>query len=79
MKVTQMPASGRHNINVRTTPLPKSPPTQRNGLNVGEILSGFKKDDYILLGLIAILVFEGCDDYILLAALGYLFIMGLKE
>ena len=79
MKVTQMPASGRHNINVRTPPLPKSPPPQKGGLNVGEILSRLQKDDYILLGLIAILVFEGCDDYILLAALGYLFIMGLKE
>ena len=79
MKVTQMPASGRHNINARALPLPKSPSPPKGGLNVGEILSRFEKDDYILLGLIAVLVFEGCDDYILLAALGYLFIMGLKE
>lgn len=79
MKVTQMPASGGHNINVRTSPLPKSPPSLKGGLNVGEILSRLQKDDYILLGLIAVLVFEGCDDYILLAALGYLFFMGLKE
>ena len=46
--------------------------------NIGKILSGFDKDDYILLGLIAVLIFEGCDDYILLAALGYLFFMGIK-
>lgn len=41
------------------------------------LLSKFEKDDYILAGLIIVLIFEGCDDYILLAALGYLFIMGL--
>lgn len=79
MKVTQMPATGRNNINVRTSPAPESPPQTKGGLNVGDILSRLKKDDYILLGIIAVLVFEGCDDYILLAALGYLFFMGIKE
>ena len=79
MKVTQMPATGRHNTSVRTYSLPKSPPGQKGGLNVGEVFSRLEKDDYILLGLIAVLVFEGCDDYILLAALGYLFFMGIKE
>ena len=39
-------------------------------------LSKLKTDDYILIGMIAVLFFEGCDDYILLAALGYLLIMG---
>lgn len=37
----------------------------------------FKADDWILLGIIATLILEGSDDYILLCALGYLFIMGL--
>lgn len=41
------------------------------------MLENMKKDDYILLGIIAALVFEGCDDYILLAALAYLYIMGI--
>lgn len=37
----------------------------------------FKKDDWILLGIITALILEGSDDYILLCALGYLFIMGI--
>ncbi len=45
---------------------------------LGNILKGFEKDDFILLGIIAVLIWEGCDDYILLAALGYLFFMGIK-
>lgn len=39
--------------------------------------SAFKKDDWILLGIIVALILEGSDDYILLCALGYLFLMGL--
>lgn len=37
----------------------------------------FKSDDWILLGIIIALILEGSEDYILLCALGYLFIMGL--
>ncbi len=37
----------------------------------------FKKDDWILLGIIGTLILEGSRDYVLLCALGYLFIMGL--
>ena len=40
-------------------------------------ISELKTDDYILLGIIAVLFFEGSDDYIMMAALGYLFLMGL--
>lgn len=40
-------------------------------------LENLKTDDFILLGIIAVLFFEGSEDYILLAALGYLFIMGI--
>lgn len=45
--------------------------------DVKTMVSKFGKDDYILIGLIAVLIFEGCDDYVLLAALGYLFVMGI--
>ena len=43
-----------------------------------QLLSEFEKDDYLLAGIIIVLIAEGCEDYILLAALGYLFVMGLK-
>ena len=77
MKVTQMPATsdGYHPL---VSPLPIQIPKSA-GFDIGGILSRFGTDDYILAGIILVLVFEGCDDYILLAALGYLFFMGLKE
>ena len=37
----------------------------------------FKTDDWIILGIIATLILEGSDDYVLLCALGYLFIAGI--
>lgn len=80
MKVTQLPATSKSSYqreSVRTI----APPLSHNpsGLDIRKILSRFETDDYILAGLILVLVLEGCDDYILLAALGYLFIMGFKE
>ena len=82
MRVTQMnafpatPPLDKPVVQVtHTVPTTKSVPLAGN---IGKILSGFDKDDYILLGLIAVLIWEGCDDYILLAALGYLFFMGVK-
>ena len=48
-----------------------------SSFNIKKLLDNFQTDDYILAGLLLVLIFEGCDDYILLAALGYLFIMGL--
>lgn len=42
-------------------------------------IKSFKKDDWILLGIICALVLEGSRDYVLLCSLGYLFIMGFKE
>lgn len=81
MRVTQMPATGGHNIKrVGTPAVGKSvlEPTG-SGIDIKKILSQFEKDDYILAGLILVLVLEGCDDYILLAALGYLFLMGFKD
>lgn len=58
---------------------PKPSAAVLGGINIKKIISEFKTDDYILIGLIAVLFFEGCDDYILLAALGYLFIMGVLQ
>ena len=60
--------------------LPDNAPVQKAAAELPGIfqkLGNFKTDDYILLGIIAVLFFEGCDDYILLAALGYLFVMGI--
>ncbi|MBQ7876473.1 MAG: hypothetical protein IJ316_04205 [Clostridia bacterium] len=48
-------------------------PKEIFGLN----FSNFKKDDWLLLGIIAVLIMEGSTDYVLLCALGYLFIVGL--
>ncbi len=77
MKVTQLPTTSR-GVRPPANVLPA--PIQRPaGFDIGKILSRFETDDYILAGIILVLIFEGCDDYILLAALGYLFIMGLKE
>ncbi len=77
MKVTQLPTTSnayRPPQSVAPIKIPKA-----SGLDIGKILSRFETDDYILAGIILVLIFEGCDDYILLAALGYLFLMGLKE
>lgn len=44
---------------------------------IKKFISRFEKDDYILIGIIAVLFFEGSDDYVLMAVLGYLFMMGV--
>ncbi len=36
----------------------------------------FDKDDFLLIGLILILLMNGCEDYLLLIVLGYLLITG---
>lgn len=81
MRVTQMPTGGSTGAVHRSISVPIAPKTAQNhgGIDIKKILSRFEKDDYILAGLIIVLIFEGCDDYVLLAALGYLFFMGLKE
>ena len=77
MKVTQLPTTpNAYRPPQSTVPIQIPKPS---GLDIGKILSRFETDDYILAGIILVLIFEGCDDYILLAALGYLFLMGLKE
>lgn len=88
MRVVQMSTYPNMRINPLQSPppqiLPQSPPPkeipqpERNtGFNFREIISNFEKDDYILAGILIALIAEGCDDYILLAALGYLFVMGI--
>ena len=81
MRVTQMPASGGHNMRKIEQPVfaVSRPQLNHSDTDIKNLLSRLQKDDYILLGIIAVLVFEGCDDYILLAALGYLFFMGIKD
>lgn len=78
MRVTQMPAGGSVQRSISVPIMPKAH-ENHSGIDIKKILSRFEKDDYILAGLIIVLVLEGCDDYILLAALGYLFIMGIKD
>ena len=78
MKVTQLPTTSSGNIRVERVGETNAVMRKPHGPDLGKLLSGFEKDDYILAGIIIFLIFEGCDDYILLAALGYLFFMGLQ-
>ncbi len=39
----------------------------------------FSRDDLVILGVLFLLVFNSCDDYFLLAVLGYLFLTGRKK
>ena len=82
MRVTQMNAfPERENIKPYA-PYPAvhriSSPVNGTAKKLSRIFSKFETDDYILAAIIIVLILEGCDDYILLAALGYLFIMGLE-
>ena len=78
MKVTRMsPFSNQSTV---TTPAPIQPiqNTSASSKNVFNLnFSNFKKDDWLLLGIIAVLIMEGSTDYVLLCALGYLFMVGL--
>lgn len=58
-------------------PAGDNPSVPRADSGLVGMLKRFQTDDYILLGMIAVLFFEGCEDYTLLAALGYLFFMGI--
>ena len=76
MRVIQMDPSSKPSQNSFPPPIS----AQHNSENVKKIsldISRFKKDDWILLGIIATLILEGSTDYILICALGYLFLMGL--
>ena len=51
----------------------KKPCVQSKKLNV---LGELSQDEIMILGIIFILIINSCDDYLLLLALGYLFISG---
>lgn len=46
---------------------------------LGDILSGLKVDDLVLIGVLIFLIYDGVDDYILLIILGIIFVMGIGE
>jgi hypothetical protein len=53
-----------------------NPPSEKGFFRLNP--KSFKKDDWILLGIIGALILDGSSDYTLLIALGYLFIMGTE-
>lgn len=68
------------NLPVSSYPESNYLPSAKNSKKLFPLdISAFRKDDWILLSIIAVLVMEGSRDYVLLCALGYLFIMGFKE
>lgn len=79
MRVVQMnPSSNAPREPVRFSPPPPLPsPAPKEAVKPAFDIKSFKKDDWILLSVIAILVLEGSRDYPLICALGYLFMMGL--
>lgn len=83
MRVRQMnPFTGERNARPPVTIASSAP--EAGNFPFGDIMKSFniksfKKDDWILLGIICALVLEGSRDYVLLCSLGYLFLMGFKE
>lgn len=75
MRVVQMNPSSNHVKESfdRTASHPTPPSFKKSTIDP----KAFKKDDWILIGIMLALILEGSEDYILLCALGYLFIMGL--
>lgn len=77
MKVTPMSPFAKKPTAPPNMPIPpkksQNSPVRPFGLN----FSSFQNDDWLLLGIISLLIFEGSEDYTLLCALGYLFIVGL--
>ncbi len=82
MRVTQMNAFPERENTTNYVKYPAvrkiSNPVNNTAKKLSRVFSNFETDDYILAAIIIVLILEGCDDYILLAALGYLFIMGLE-
>ncbi len=83
MRVRQMNPFADERKNRPAASFSPSPPLSEDfplgGIMTGLNIKSFKKDDWILLGIICALVLEGSRDYVLLCSLGYLFIMGFKE
>ncbi len=64
---------------LRTPEMPIVPaPHKHTGKSKELNLSNMKPDDLLLLGIITLLVWNSCDDTLLLLILGYLFLAGLK-
>lgn len=75
MRVVQMnPSSNSRKESFNSNSSQPAPPSFRKSTIDPK---AFKKDDWILIGIMLALILEGSEDYILLCALGYLFIMGL--
>lgn len=80
MRVTQMSTfSNKEERGAISVSMPVAQGRVRRGKSIQSILNTFDTDDYILAGIIIVLIMEGCEDYVLLAALGYLFIMGFRD
>ena len=83
MRVTQMNAfperKNTESYAVYPVVRKSSKPVNSTAKKLSKVFSNFETDDYILAAIIIVLILEGCDDYILLAALGYLFIMGFER
>lgn len=76
MRVVQMSAHSKPPNYSSVTPPHTPPSSQTEKLHLINF-KNFKSDDWIILAIIFALIFEGSDDYILICALGYLFLMGL--
>ena len=72
-------ATGRQKNTAVPQPLSVNTGGESRGRTLKNFLSKLETDDYILAGILIVLIREGCDDYVLLAVLGYLFIVGLKD
>lgn len=75
MRVVQMdPSSSPQTESIERAPFRAPSPKLKKSVFDPK---SFKKDDWILIIIILALILEGSEDYILLCALGYLFVMGL--
>lgn len=59
-------------------PVPRKAPPAKTPAKTELRLSSMKADDLLLLGIIALFVWNSCDDALLLFILGYLFLIGLQ-
>lgn len=63
-----------HTPELPIAPVPHKAPPPKQELS----FNNMKPDDLLLLGIIALLIWNSCDDMLLLFILGYLFLIGLK-
>lgn len=77
--VNNMPEPVRHRT--ESPAKPPSPPKEQEAIcekpvqnGLGGIFDNLQKDDIILLIVILVLILDDCDDKLLLAALGFIFL-----